>query len=191
MKRVCVFCGSSLGNRAAYKEAARKTGMALVERGIGLVYGGAHVGLMGLLADTVLDAGGEVYGVMPRSMVQREIAHTRLTNLDIVDTMHQRKARMADLSDGFVVLPGAYGTLDETFEILTWAQLRIHSKPCGFLNIDGFYDALFAFLDRSMEDGFLKASNRQLILVESDPQRLLDRMPAHMEEQSSRMEAKW
>lgn len=176
-----------MGRRPIYADAARDTARALASRGLGLVYGGAHVGLMGILADTVLSLGGEVYGVMPRSMVEREIAHRGLTQLDIVETMHERKARMAALSDGFLVLPGAFGTLDEMFEILTWAQLRIHSKPVAMLNLDGFYDALLEFLDRSVAEGFLKQSNRDLFLVGSDVGALLDRMHGY----SPRIDEKW
>ncbi len=178
MKRICVYCGSSPGNGTKYQDAAAATAAALLARAMGLVYGGAHVGLMGLIADRVLEGGGEVYGVIPRSMVDREIAHTGLTELHVVETMHQRKAKMVDLADGFLTLPGAYGTLDEWFETLTWAQLGIHNKPCGLLNLDGYYDGLLAFLDRCVGEGFLKQSNRDLFLVGREPGELLDRMEA-------------
>ena len=176
MKRICVYCGSSPGKGTKYQDAASATAEAMVARGHGLVYGGAHVGLMGLIADRVLAGGGEVYGVIPRSMVDREIAHTGLTELHVVETMHQRKAKMVDLADGFLALPGAYGTLDEWFETLTWAQLGIHNKPCGLLNLDGYYDGLLLFLDRCVAEGFLKQSNRELFLVGTEPGELLDRM---------------
>ncbi|MCZ2150529.1 MAG: TIGR00730 family Rossman fold protein [Bryobacterales bacterium] len=179
MKRVCVFCGSSAGYREDLIEAARELGKALVRGRHDLVYGGAHVGLMGTVADTVLEQGGRVTGVIPRSMREREIAHTGLTELRVVETMHERKALMADLSDGFIALPGAYGTLDELFEILTWGQLGIHAKPVGVLNVDGFFDLLFAFLDRTVEAGLLKQANRELFVAAGAPGELLERMAAH------------
>ncbi|MBV6430240.1 MAG: LOG family protein YvdD [Bryobacteraceae bacterium] len=179
MNRVCVFCGSSAGYREGLIEAARELGKALVRRRHDLVYGGAHVGLMGTIADTVLEMGGRVTGVIPRSMREREIAHTGLTELRIVETMHERKALMADLSDGFIAMPGAYGTLDELFEILTWAQLGIHAKPVGILNVEGFFDPLFAFLDRAVNTGLLKQANRELFAVADEPEELLARMEAH------------
>lgn len=174
--RVCVFCGSSSGNSDAFESAARQLGDALLEFGHALVYGGAHVGLMGLIADTVLSGGGEVIGVIPRQLVEKEIAHQKLTRLHVVETMHERKALMADLSDAFIALPGAYGTLDELFEILTWAQLGLHQKPIGILNVDGYYDSLLHFLDRCVESGFLKSANRELFLVDTAPALLLERM---------------
>jgi uncharacterized protein (TIGR00730 family) len=177
--RVCVFCGSSLGNRAAYREAAGALGACLIERGYSLVYGGAHVGLMGLIADSMLAAGAEVIGVIPRQLQEKEIAHSGLSRLHIVETMHERKALMADLADAFIALPGAYGTLDELFEIITWAQLGIHRKPIGILNTDGYYDYLLAFLDNCVANGLLKQSNRELFLVDVEPRRLLDRMAEH------------
>lgn len=176
MKRVCVYCGSSSGNGAVFLDAALALADALAERGCGLVYGGAHVGLMGSIADRVLERGGEVTGVIPHSMVTRELAHRGLTALHVVRTMHERKALMADLADGFVVLPGAYGTLDEFFETLTWAQLGIHSKPVGLINVESYYDALLRFLDHSVACGFLKQANRDLFLVDGGAGRLLDRM---------------
>lgn len=178
MKRICVFCGSSNG-KEIYVRAARELARCLVHRHLGLVYGGAHVGCMGVVADTVLEGGGSVVGVIPRSMVDREIAHTGLSELHIVETMHQRKELMADLADGFIALPGAYGTLDEFFEILTWAQLRIHTKPIGLLNVAGFYDPLLRFLDGSVDEGFLREDNRNLFLVEADSERLVERLLTH------------
>ena len=162
-----------------FVDAARGLGSHLAAAGHGLVYGGAHVGLMGIVADTVLESGGEVIGVIPQSMAEREIAHRGLTRLHIVQTMHERKAMMADLADAFIVLPGAYGTLDEFFEVLTWAQLGIHFKPCGMLNAGGFFDSLLSFLDVSVAAGFLKPENRDLFVVEREAGLLLDRMANH------------
>ena len=146
----------------------------LAKRQIGLVYGGGNVGLMGLIADSVLEHGGDVIGVIPRFLVHKEVAHQHLKDLRIVESMHERKALMADLSDGFVALPGGYGTLEEFCEIVTWAQLQLHHKPCGLLNVEGFYDALLAFLDHAVAEQFLKASNRKLILCSADPEELLN-----------------
>jgi hypothetical protein len=173
-----VFCGSSAGVRPEYTEAAAAVGRLLAERGIGLVYGGGKVGLMGVLADAVLAAGGEAVGVIPHALEAREVGHTGLTELHVVDTMHQRKALMADLADGFVALPGGFGTYEEFFEVLTWSQLGIHPKPCGVLNTAGFYDALLALADHAVAEGFVRAEHRQLVLVETDPAVLLDRMAA-------------
>ncbi len=175
MNSICVFCGSSPGNDPAYAEAASTLGRTLAERGTTLVYGGGHVGLMGVVADAALGAGGEVIGVMPRSLVDREIGHTGLTKLHVVQSMHERKARMSELSDGFVALPGGNGTLEEFFEVLTWAQLGEHAKPCGLLNVAGYYDPLLIVFDRMVERAFLKAEHRHLVLTESDPSALLAR----------------
>ena len=172
--RVCVFCGSRPGGRPVFAEQARAFGRLLAARGVGLVYGGGHVGLMGILADAVLEEGGEVRGVIPRALEDRELAHRRLTELHVVDTMHQRKALMADLADGFAALPGAFGTGDELFEILTWAQLGLHGKPIGLLNVAGFFDPLLAWIDRAVEEAFLKPQHRDLLLVADEPGRLLD-----------------
>lgn len=169
--RICLFCGSSSGLDPAYSRAIIELTEAMAADGIGLVYGGAHVGLMGLAADTILAAGGRAYGVIPQSMVDREIAHTGLTH--IVTTMHQRKALMADLSDAFIAAPGAFGTLDELCEILTWAQLEIHTKPIGLLNTNGYWNPFLAMLDHAVEAGFLKAKNRALVLVDDEPRGLL------------------
>lgn len=176
MKRVCVFCGSKPGIRPAYAEAAVRLGTALVTRGLGLVYGGARRGLMGLLADTVLARKGEVIGVIPDAMVSREIAHSGVLDLRVVKSMHERKALMLELADAFVALPGGYGTLDEFFEVAAWAQLRLHRKPCGLLNVEGFFDPLLAYLDRAVTEGFLKPVHRSLILEDDNPELLLDRM---------------
>ena len=176
MKRLCVFCGSSAGNRAVYADATRRLGEVLAARGLGLVYGGGHIGLMGILADSVLACGGSVIGVIPQALVDKELAHPGPTDLHIVTTMHQRKALMADLADGFAALPGAFGTADELFEILTWAQLGLHAKPIGLLNVDRYFDPLLAWLDRAVGEGFLRAAHRQLLLEAEDPERLLDLM---------------
>jgi len=173
VRRVGVFCGSNSGLRSEYLEAARDTGLALVERGLGLVYGGANLGLMGEIANAVLARGGEVIGVIPESLVAREIAHPRLTDLRIVKSMHERKMMMSDLADGFIALPGGYGTLEEFFEIVTWAQLGLHAKPCGVLNVCRYYDQLLNFLDQAVEEQFLREQNRSLILEAEDPRTLL------------------
>ena len=176
MKSICVFCGSSAGTRPVYAEAARATGRLLAERGIGLVYGGGNVGLMGEVADAVLAAGGEVTGVIPRALMEREVGHRGLTTLHVVGSMHERKALMVDLADGFVALPGGYGTLDELCEALTWSQLGIHAKPCGVLNVDGYFDALLALFDHATREGFVRPAHRELVLQSSDPAALLDSM---------------
>lgn len=174
MKRVCVYCGSSTGNQAAYREAAVAMGSILAARGIGLVYGGGNVGLMGVIADAVLAGGGDVIGVIPRSLADREIAHTGVTDLRVVDSMHTRKAMMADLSDAFIAMPGGVGTLEEFFEAVTWTQLGVHRKPCGLLNAGGFYNALAAFIDQAVTDGFIKPIHRAAIVVDDNPERLLN-----------------
>jgi len=179
MRRVCVFCGSSPGNRPDFAEAAQQLGQLLAQRGLGLVFGGGHIGLMGLLADAVLAGGGDAVGVIPQALVDKELAHSRLTELHVVSTMHQRKALMADLSDAFIALPGGYGTLDELFEILTWAQLGIHAKPIGLLNVAGFFDALLAWLDRCLAEAFLRPEHRRLLLVANDGAQLLDQLQAY------------
>ena len=173
MKRLCVFCGSSPGAEPAYAQAARKLGSILAKSGIGLVYGGASVGLMGEIANSAMQARGEVVGVIPRSLVEKEVAHGGLTDLRVVDSMHQRKALMAELSDGFIAMPGGLGTLEEFFEVLTWAQLGMHTKPCGLLNVGNFYDRLLAFLDHAAEQRFIKPVHRASVLVADSPERLL------------------
>ncbi|NFV79320.1 TIGR00730 family Rossman fold protein [Magnetospirillum aberrantis] len=180
MRRVCVFCGSSKGARADYAEAAAAMGRLVAERGLGLVYGGGEVGLMGILANSALAAGGEVIGVIPEALMRMEVGHPKLTALHVVDTMHERKAMMAELSDAFVALPGGIGTLEELFEVWTWGQLGIHPKPLGFLDVAGYYDSLHAFLDHSVAEGFLKERHRAMTAVESDPARLLDRLAAYV-----------
>jgi hypothetical protein len=175
MRRVCVFCGSSTGKNPAYLEAARATGRALASRGVGLVYGGGSVGLMGALADATLEAGGEVVGVIPRALQLRELAHGRLTTLHVVGSMHERKARMAELSDAFIALPGGMGTLEELSEILTWSQLGLHARPVGLLDAAGYYGPLIAFFDRAAAEGFIRPEHRGLVLVGTEPAALLDR----------------
>ena len=176
MRSLCVFCGSSTGHERAYVEAARTLGRMLAESGIRLVFGGGRVGLMGEVADAALAAGGEAVGVIPNSLVEREIAHTSLTDLYVVGSMHERKAMMSDLSDGFVALPGGTGTLEEFFEVLTLAQLGEHTKPCGLLNVAGYYDPLLAVFDHMVDRGFLSESNQALVLVEIDPGTLLAKL---------------
>ncbi|HMQ50528.1 MAG TPA: TIGR00730 family Rossman fold protein [Anaerolineae bacterium] len=173
MKFICVFCGSNFGTKPAYVTTAKRTGQALVERGLGLVYGGGKVGLMGALADAVLEQGGQVIGVMPRALVEKEIAHHGLTELHVVGSMHERKALMADLADGFIALPGGFGTFEEFCEILTWAQLGYHRKPCGLLNVENFYDPLLNLFNHSANEGFIRAEHRSMVLVERNPARLL------------------
>jgi uncharacterized protein (TIGR00730 family) len=179
LNAVCVFCGSHTGSDPAYAEAATVLGRTLARRGATLVYGGGHVGLMGVVADAALGAGGEVIGVMPKALVEREIGHTGLTKLHVVSSMHERKAMMSELSDGFVALPGGNGTLEEFFEVLTWAQLGEHGKPCGLLNVAGYYDPLLAVFDRMVEKEFLKTEHRGLVLVEEDPSALLERFDGY------------
>lgn len=173
MRRLCVFCGSSAGNRPEYRDAARRLGELLAERGVGLVFGAGHVGLMGVVADAVLAGGGKAAGVIPQALVDRELAHRGLTELHVVDTMHRRKALMADLADAFAALPGGYGTADELFEALTWAQLGLHTKPVGLLNTCGFFDPLLAWVDCCVSEGFLRPEHRALIRVCDDPEGLL------------------
>lgn len=174
MKRVCVFCGSSAGKDPAYLAAAREVGRTLARRGLGLVYGGGSVGLMGALADAALEAGGEVVGVIPRALQLRELAHAGLTTLHVVGSMHERKARMAELSQGFLALPGGIGTLEEFAEILTWAQLGLHARPCGLLDVAGYYRPLISFFDRAVAQGFVRPEHRHLFLVEERIDALLD-----------------
>ena len=178
VKRICVFCGSSVGLRPAYAEAARELGRTLAERGVGVVFGGGKVGLMGVLADAALAVGGEAIGVIPQALVAREIGHNGLTKLHVVHSMHERKTLMADLADGFIALPGGYGTFEEFCEAVTWTQLGIHKKPCGLLNIDGYYNALLALLDRAVADGFIRQANRSLVLDAADVPTLLDKLMA-------------
>lgn len=179
MKRICVFCGSRPGVRPAYRAAAEAVGGLLAERGIELVYGGGNVGLMGIVADACLAAGGRVVGVIPRALLEWEVGHEGLTRLEVVDSMHTRKARMAELADGFIALPGGLGTFEELFEILTWAQLGFHSKPVGLLNVEAYYQPLVQMMERGVAEGFMKAENRGLLLVEDNAQALLRTMGAY------------
>jgi uncharacterized protein (TIGR00730 family) len=176
MTTVCVFCGSRSGGRPTYADATRRLGTSLVAHGMDLVYGGGHVGLMGVVADAVLGAGGRAVGVIVQSLVDREVAHHGLTELIVVDTMHKRKALMAERADAFVALPGGYGTGDELFEILTWAQLGFHARPIGLLNTAGYFDPLLAWLDHMVQEDFLRPKHRELLQVEDDADRLLDRL---------------
>ena len=176
LKSVCVFCGASPGARPIYHEAAAQLGSHIAERGLTLVYGGGAVGLMGIVANAAMEAGGEVHGVIPKALKDKEVGHVGLTRLEVVDTMHTRKARMAELSDGFIALPGGIGTFEELFEIWTWGQLGIHAKPLGLLNVAGFYDPLAIFLDRTVEAGFLKQNHRAMAMTDTEPATLLDRM---------------
>jgi uncharacterized protein (TIGR00730 family) len=173
MKRICVFCGSSMGFDPAYAEQARALGKLLAERGIGLVYGGASVGTMGAVADGALAAGGEVIGVIPEHLSSVEISHAGLTELHVVADMHQRKAKMAALSDGFLALPGGAGTLEELFEIWTWSQLGLHTKPLGLVDVGGFYRPLWTFVEHMVSEGFLRAEHRDVIMMDADPAVLL------------------
>ena len=174
MKRICVFAGSSVGVRPAYASAARELGAALAGRGIGLVYGGGSVGLMGEIANAALAAGAEVIGVIPRPLATRELAHTGLTKMHVVESMHERKALMASLVDGFIALPGGHGTLEETLEVLTWSQLGIHRKPVGLLNVEGYYDGLIRFLGEAVREGFVKREYLPLLLSAPRAEELLD-----------------
>ena len=175
-RRICVFCGSSKGARDNYLHAAQQLGRELVARGIELVYGGGNVGLMGAVANTVLNAGGRVTGVITEHLTTFEIGHIDIHDLRVVKTMHERKALMAELADGFIALPGGIGTYEEFFEVLTWAQLGIHSKPCALLNVDGFYDPLLHLMNHAVEEHFVRAAHRDLIVVDTEPAALLDRM---------------
>src|SRR5690349_11068043 len=173
MKRICVFCGSSAGSRPEYRACAEQLGAELTRRNIGLVYGGGNVGLMGAIADAVLAAGGEAIGVIPEHLMTREIGHKQLTKLHIVHSMHERKAMMADLSDAFIALPGGFGTFEEFFEVVTWSQLGLHLKPCGLLNVDGFYDPLLRFVDHATAERFIRIETRGIVVADADPAALV------------------
>jgi uncharacterized protein (TIGR00730 family) len=174
-RKICVFTGSRHGASSAYADAAKQLARGLVERGFGLVYGGGNVGLMNVIADAALELGGHVTGVIPDSLVSKEVAHLGLSDLRVVQSMHERKALMAELSNGFIAMPGGIGTMEELFEVLSWAQLGLHEKPCGLLNVAGYYNPLVEFLDRAVTQDFLKPKHRALLLVESEPAILLDR----------------
>ncbi len=188
MKRIAVFCGSSPGAQPAYGDVARTLGHLLAERGLGVVYGGASVGLMGTVARAAIEAGGEVIGVIPRSLADREVAFTGLADLRVVGTMHDRKLAMADLSDAFIALPGGLGTLEEVFEVWTWGQLGMHSKPCGLLNVSGYYDRLIAFLDHTAAEQFIEPEHRAMILVDDQPAALLDQFARYQPPQVDKAE---
>jgi len=175
LKNICIYCGSSPGRLEAYADAARALAEALVNRNIGLVYGGAGIGIMGAVADHVLQLGGKAVGVIPEALMRKEVAHYRLSELHVTQSMHERKMRMAELSDGFIALPGGLGTLEELFEIWTWAQLGFHDKPCGLLNVEGYYDPLIEFLDHAVTEQFVRDAHRAMLHLESDAGMLLDR----------------
>lgn len=179
MDSICVYCGSADGISADYVAAARQTGATLARAGIALIYGGGKTGLMGAVADGVLEAGGQVIGVIVQTMNTPALAHPGLTRMEVTDTIHQRKARMYELADGYIALPGGYGTFDELFETLTWGQIGEHNKPVGLLNVGGYYDPLLTMLDRAMQEKFLFAEHRQALLCDSDPARLLETMRAY------------
>lgn len=173
MRRICVYCGSNTGTRPEYAEAARNLAEVLVRHDLELVYGGAAKGIMGVIADAVLEYGGSAHGVIPKLLEQKEIAHSGLTQLHVVTSMHERKSMMAELADGFIALPGGFGTLEEIIEILTWGQLQFHDKPCGVLNVSGYFDHLLAYLDHAEQEGFLRPENRQMLLQDTDPAGLI------------------
>ena len=179
MKSICVFCGSRLGSKPIYRETAKSVGQLIAQQQLRLVYGGGNIGLMGVVADAVLEHGGEVVGVIPGHLQEKEVGHAGLTELHVVSTMHERKALMANLSDAFIALPGGFGTFEEFCEILTWAQLDLHRKPCGLLNVDGFYDPLLTLFDRAVDDGFLRPEYRSMVLTATDADELLMRMRAY------------
>jgi uncharacterized protein (TIGR00730 family) len=188
MRRICVFCGSSPGARPAYAEAAAQVGRLLAGEGIGLVYGGGQVGLMGVLADAVLAEGGEIVGVIPQALVDREIGHPGVADMRVVGSMHERKALMADLADAFVALPGGLGTLEELFEVYTWAQLGLHRKPCGLLDVEDYYAGIADFLTHAVEERFLPEQHRAMLIVEQEPRELLERIRAW---EPSTIQPKW
>jgi uncharacterized protein (TIGR00730 family) len=179
MQYICVYCGSQVGSHERYRQAAMAMGVALAERGYGLVYGGGKVGLMGIIARTVLARGGKVIGVIPEAMVGRELAFQEVTQLHVEPSMHDRKARMAECSDAFIALPGGYGTLEELFEIITWAQLGIHQKPIGLLNIDGYFNAFVTLIDHAITEGFIRPEHREFWTVAEHPDALLDTLAHH------------
>lgn len=179
MKSICIYCGSSVGRRETYANAARELARTLLERRIRVIYGGSSYGIMGVIAETVLAGDGEIVGVIPEPLRVRELAHPGLTELHVTRSMHERKTKMAELADAFVALPGGIGTLEEIFEIWTWAQLGAHAKPCGMLNVEGYFDPLVAFLDHAVDQSFLAPSHRSMLIVESDPNALLERFAAY------------
>jgi uncharacterized protein (TIGR00730 family) len=174
IRNICIYCGSSPGRKASYVNAARELAAIIVEHNIGLVYGGAHIGVMGAIADEVLRLGGQAVGVIPKALMHKEVVHEHLTELYVTHSMHERKTRMAELADGFIALPGGIGTLEELFEIWTWAQLGFHQKPCGLLNVEGYFDGLINFLDYSVQEEFIRLSHRNLLLIEAEPLKLIE-----------------
>lgn len=180
LENICVYCGSNTGNDPVYTEQAQALGRALVTRGLGLVYGGSKVGIMGVVADAVLQAGGRAIGIIPEALMQKELAHHHLTELHVVHSMHERKTMMAERASAFIAMPGGVGTLEEIFEAWTWAQLGFHRKPCGLLNVAGYYDQLAGFLDHTVASGFMQPQHRQMLVVDADADQLLDRF-AHYE----------
>lgn len=187
IKRVCVFCGSSPGIRPEYRDATMQFGQQLAASGIALVYGGGHVGLMGIVADAVLASGGEVIGVMPRHLIEREVDHKGLTQFHAVETMHERKMMMSTLADAFVLLPGGIGSWEEFCEAVTWAQLGIHRKPCGILNVEGYYDSLISLVTRAVSDGFMRAPHWEMITIDHNPESLL----TNLRNARTEIEVKW
>ncbi|MBT7589944.1 MAG: TIGR00730 family Rossman fold protein [Candidatus Scalindua sp.] len=187
MKRLCVYCGSSSGRQPGYAQVARQLAHAMVSKNIDLVYGGASVGIMGEIANAVLGEGGDVIGVIPKGLFAKEVAHTGITELREVGSMHERKALMADLSDGFIALPGGLGTIEEIFEIITWSQLGMHRKPCGLLNVNNYYDKLIGFLDHAVSEQFIKATHHSTILIDECPDGLLEKFEAYKAPET----AKW
>ena len=179
MRRICVYCGSNLGGRSVYADAARDLADVLIRHDIELVYGGADKGIMGVVADAMLKQGGKVYGVVPRMLLEKEIVHQGLTELHVVDSMHERKSMMATLADGFIAMPGGFGTLEEIVEIVTWGQLRFHDKPCGLLNIDGYFDHLLSYLDHANHEGFLRSENREMLLSDENAAGLLQQFESY------------
>jgi len=189
MRRISVFCGSGKGNNPLYTEAARAMGQALIQNSLGLVFGGGGIGLMGEIAREVLAGGGEVIGVIPKALFEKEVALTSLKDLRVVNSMHERKALMAELSDGFIAMPGGMGTIEEIFEVLTWAQLGIHHKPCGFFNVAGYYDHLIAFLDHAKDSQFVKEEYRSMVIINDDPQKILQEFESYVSPKVDK--AKW
>lgn len=182
MKSVCVFCGSCSGSKAIYRETATAMGQAIAKRGMRLIYGAGNVGLMGIVADAAIKAGGEVIGVIPKFLVDKEVAHFGLTEMIIVNSMHERKARMADLADAFVALPGGFGTFEELCEVLTWSQLGLHNKPCGILNVAGYYDPLLALFDQAVTEQFLRSEYRSLVVSATDVDQMLKELESYRRE---------
>jgi len=179
MKKIAVFCGSSTGNKPVYRQAARKLADTFIKNNISLIYGGANRGLMGILADRMLENGCEVTGIMPAFLIDKEVAHHGITKLIKVNTMHERKAMIEDLADGFVALPGGFGTIEEIFEMITWSQLNLHQKPCGFFNVNGYYDVMDVFLENCVREGFIARGYKDMIITENDPEKIIIRFASY------------